>query len=432
MDLVSLNSTFHEDRLVEKYSSLIWTERYSAAGDFQLVSNSIQDTISALPLDSYVSLRNSTVPMKVEAHKIEKKKDGIPQITVVGRSFEATSLELRAAVRNPMGTSISEWVINAAKESDAAYEAMRVVLGDTTRYMGSPPQEVLPVLTPAVSPLDAIPEIDLVLPADYRLVEWDPTVTYHPGDVVMLDAADNIYRAVDPQPIGHGNNINQDPMHDIYGFWTLVSGTADDVVPVTAQKGYAIPQDNLYKAVLTMIGANHHGIKATRPTADSDKVAIEIYNGADLTDTVVYDARLDQINSGTYLFSRTGETNVAYVYASGNSTRVPKTTAAEPSGLNRKVLLVNATEELASAESRTSRGLFELYKNNATALFGGEVASIVANAYNRPGGYSLGDIIKLNGEYGLYQNVRVSEFIRSVDAQGEKAYPTFEAIEADA
>lgn len=107
---------------------------------------------------------------------------------------------------------------------------------------------------------------------------------------------------------------------------------------------------------------------------------------------------------------------------------VARSTGATYSGLSRRVLLLDAVSDtsVSTADARNSRGLIELYQNNPTALFDGEVAQQVANGYNRD--YFLGDIIKLNGEYGLSEIVRVSEFIRSADGSGEKAYPTFETV----
>jgi hypothetical protein len=42
--------------------------------------------------------------------------------------------------------------------------------------------------------------------------------------------------------------------------------------------------------------------------------------------------------------------------------------------------------------------------------------------------YFLGDVIELQGASGLIQNARVTEYIRSQDSTGEKAYPTVAVI----
>lgn len=308
-----------------------------------------------------MTLRESTVPMVVEVHKIVKGLNKAPVLTVTGRSFE-TVLERRASAKvNPI-QSIGktgnyprvQWIEMRDKASDAAYHAIRQILGDPANG-----------IQPMLSPNDAIPEIKLVPPAD-------------------------------------------------------LSSNVDNA--------FEIKPGNLYTVVMELINTNHHALKAVRPGPDSDQVSLEIYNGADLTDTVVFNAKFDQFEESTYLLSETGSTNWAYVFSKQDSDVVSKTQAPEPTGLKRRVLYVDISGEegVDTPEARNTRGLIELYKYNATALFDGKISSQVANGYNRD--YFLGDIIRLDGEYGLSEFVRISEFIRSDDSTGSKAYPTFEVV----
>lgn len=392
MELMTLNSSFQPDKLIENYEALIWTERYAKNGDFELTSTNIKETIKALPLESYVSLRETTVPMVVEQHKIKKSLQGAPIITITGRSFE-TVLERRASVNEELGPARVPWTINAAKESDAAYDVMKRVLG--LDPFGDP-----------VSPLDAIPEINLIEPIDYRagIPDWHGAVTYNQYDIVRYTGLFYVATSL-------ADNLNKTPSTNPT-YWYAIN--------------YEIKPAYLYTTVMELVNTNHHGLKSIRPYAGGNQVGIEIYNGADLTGSMVFDARFDQIDDATYLLSKQGSTNVGYVYGAGGSDLVLKTSGPEPSGLARRVLLVE-DESANTSDLRHSRGLIELYKYNATALFDGQVAIQVAQGYNTE--YFLGDILKLTGEYGLSQNVRVAEFIRTSDATGEKAYPAFEAVD---
>ncbi len=65
----------------------MWSERYNDSGDFELKSGDISKSIEAMPLESYVSLRESSVPMVIESHKILKPLRGAPLIEIRGRSF---------------------------------------------------------------------------------------------------------------------------------------------------------------------------------------------------------------------------------------------------------------------------------------------------------------------------------------------------------
>lgn len=367
MELLTLNAQFQPVKLIENYETLIWSERYLPCGDFELHARDIGAAMQLLPEGSYVTLRDSVVPMIVEDHVIEKPKEDGPKVIITGRSFE-TVLDRRASIGaslNP-GAPRIDWKIPADKQSDAAYMAIRRVIGDIARSQGG--TQVLAALDPVASLLDAIPEVNLPLPADFS------------------------------------------------------TGTTNS---------YEIKAGDLYSTVIDLLQASHHGIKAVRPLVDSKTtVDLEIYNGADLTETVVFDARFDQMDAAKYLLSAKTQKNIAYVYGSNGSNIVRKNNVgAEVSGLARRVLLVDEQSDttLSNDLVRKSRGLVELYKNNATALFDGETAIQVAQGYNNA--YHLGDIVKLTGEYGLSTNVRVAEFIRTHDSEGEKAYPTFEAVD---
>ena len=363
MELLTLDSNYQPSELVERYNSLIWTERYSNAGDFQLVTTDVERMIKLLPLESCVTLRESTVPMIVEIHKIEKNVNNAPVLTVTGRSFE-TVLERRVAVKPeaptnqmPHGPRVA-WFEQRETASDAAYQVIRQILGDAAR----PP---LSFQSPIISVNDALPMVDLPIPADYS------------------------------------------------------TGVTNK---------YEVKPGNLYTVAMELLSTNHHGMKAVRPDTGGTKVSIEIYNGADLTNTVVFDAKFDQFDGATYLLSYTGSANLAYVFSSTDSETVLKTTSAEPTGLSRRVLYLDVTGETGTddPDSRKTRALIELYKYNATALFDGKISEQIASGYNSD--YFLGDIIRLDGEYGLSENVRISEFIRTDDSTGSKAYPAFETV----
>lgn len=429
MEFWTLDETFQPFEVVGNYQSLIWTERYEKAGDFQAVSSDIKYLIDILPLETYVTLRETTVPMKVEVHKIEKKKNQAPVLTITGRSVEACWLELRASVLTPAqfppsgtgfpttGSSRPEAKIKAWREADAAWELMRQVLGDVDRYKNG--TLVGNAKNPAVDVKDAIPELDMVVPADYRQVPWSSTYTY-PGAGYVVYEGGVYYTST-----ALSNNVGKEPSANPT-YWTVTAEAL--ALSATPIPDVVIPAGNLYATVMSLLAPNRRGLKAIRPGPNSAKISIEIYNGANLTSTVSFDARLGAMDEATYLLSHLGETNVAYVYGPNGSDKVLKTSAPEPSGLARRVLLVDSNSDttINTSAARQSLGLVELYKNNATALFGGSVADIFSSGYNET--YFLGDILTLVGEYGLSQSVRVAEFIRSDEITGERAYPTFEAV----
>lgn len=459
MELYRLDENYQPADLIENYSSLVWSERYDQSGDFVFDAYNISESINAIPLESTLAIRESTVPMRAEVHKIIKEKNAPPKVQIIGRSFEVCALERRASLNMPLGnTAPPVWNITAGKESDAAYKMLRIVLGDTEQEQEGLP--IFPELAPGVDPLDAIPDIELVMAADFLgLTTWSSTVNYSINEVVCYN--DILYKAL------QSNNTNQTPSTQptywqaylypsvysdttVYDYGDVVSsssilytslvsgnlgktpGSFPDLWKPISGTGqvYTIERGNLYDVFIKLVQASRHGVKAVRPVESTDnKIRIEIYNGADLSNTLTFNARFDQIDSANYLLSFQGSTNVAYVLGKTQGLKVLKTTDVEPTGMKRRVLYVDQTtdDSVNNPDSLKSIGLVALYQNNATALFDGQVADQIAEGYNRD--YFLGDILRLDGEYGISRYVRVTEFIRSYDDTGEKAYPTLEAVE---
>lgn len=367
MELAVLNDKFLPARLIEGHESLIWTERYSANGDFERVSSDIAGTISAMPLykvingvqvpvTTVVSLRDSLVPMVVETHKIEKSLTGPPKITTTGRSME-TVLDRRTTINKPLGGGqpIKAWTSVQKTAVDAAYDVMNQV-----------------VTLGLASAADKIPEIVIKTPL---------------------------------RPEGY-------------------------VVPTTNQN-YAVDPGELYAWVMQQIQAENYGLRAVRPKDPSTStVSIEIYNGTDRTKKVVFDARFDQFDNSAYLLSQAAWKNVDQVTGAADSLEV--TDGSTYTGLQRRVSYLDSSTIASGTPSPTltnllkNLGTVDLAKQLETALFSGEVSRQLGSLYGRD--YFLGDIVKLTGDYGLSQFVRISEFIRSEDNTGEKAYPTFASV----
>lgn len=367
MEFYRLNSEFKLDTQIDHQESLIWTERYINPGDFALKSSEIEKTLQLLPRGSTVAIRESTVPMIVEDYLLEHPKGQPPTITVTGRTYESV-LDRRSSFAlypwSNLTERFKEWAVPADKPSDAAYLLMRAVLGDIAR------NEVgLPQWSPTMHQNDAIPQVNLVPPKDF---------------------------------VAGGSPVQ--PKHDV-------------------------PKGDLLKAVLEMIAVNNHGLKATRPLSDDKStIDIEIYNGANLTDSIVFDARYEQFEDTRYLMSDRSSSNVAYLLHPQGLDIHNKNSGIEPEGLSRRVLFVDefGNGALNTAELQRGRALVELYKRNATASFDGEISTQVASDYNSK--YFLGDIVTLFGAYGISEQARISEFIRTQDSTGTKAYPTLEVI----
>jgi hypothetical protein len=104
--------------------------------------------------------------------------------------------------------------------------------------------------------------------------------------------------------------------------------------------------------------------------------------------------------------------------------------AVEPSGLDRRVGLIDGSgTDLTDPNVLKNYMSMSLAEASETAIFDGNINPDL-NPYKFNIDYGLGDIVRLAGDYGLDESARVTEYIRSEDATGQKAYPTLSTIVA--
>ena len=429
LDLIVLDDDYQPATILDNHKSLIWTERYAPRGEFEFVTGDIENTMRLLThsdpdLEVAVTIPNSTYVAFAEVFLIEKPKNSGRQLKVTGRMFDCALERRSSASVQPPGT-LKTWLIPAVKSSDAAYLLLRYILGDAGRVVNG---ITLAAQTPLLSTNDAIPELQLIPPIDfgkYKQGSNEPTVApwvsgqAYPKDAYVTYGTINATTDGAP-PVMDGKSK----------VWRSVEAVTSTTAPPDGAKWiesrFEIKAQDLDSTVAELLAMNYRGLRSVRPVFGSDKVGLEIYNGADLRERMSFDVTFDQVESAQYLLSKQGSTNIAYVYSSVKSEIVQKTTTNK-SGLARRIHTVDISSESPAPADLRSRGLIELYKYNATAVFDGQIAESVAEGYNRD--YFLGDIVKLVGDYGLERNVRIAEFIRSSEASGDKAYPTLEVID---
>lgn len=89
MDLLVYNGHFQPMGLVDDYESLIWTERYYSAGDFELVVYPTEKHLSLLLVNRYIYLRESEHWMVIEGVEIKTDVENGNRLIVSGRSMES-------------------------------------------------------------------------------------------------------------------------------------------------------------------------------------------------------------------------------------------------------------------------------------------------------------------------------------------------------
>lgn len=367
MELITLNAQNQPAKLIENYDSLIWTERFNTVGDFQITTGNVSQFLSLLPEGTVVSLRETNVAMIVETHRIDRKKNQPEKLTITGRSMESV-MDRRVSI--PSLTSTAEWNVNFKQPSDVAAFVMKQCTGQHATIPPPDPNDVFP---------DTF--IAFAYPADYN-TSTGPTKTYAVPRQNLLTTVLQLIQTEAP-----------------------ADATTSPATPAYVQ----------------------HGIRALRPAAGSTAVVVGFYLGTDRTSTVYFDATRDLLDDGSYLFSKIGSAQTAYVIGSNAAFTVNKA-GAPLSGMARRVILVDGTASaVTNADALKEQGKTSLSQAKETAAFDGSINSDLS-PYKYGVDYNLGDLVKLVGDYGLTSTARVTEYIRTEDNTGSKSYPTLVTV----
>lgn len=137
MELIVLDTSLKMLSVLDTFESLIWTERYSAYGDFEVYTSINDSILEILKDDYYLWLKESDQTMIVEDRKIESDAENGNHFTVTGRSLESI-LERRIIwkqtilsgnFQNGIKKLLDENIINP---SDASRKVERLIFEAST------------------------------------------------------------------------------------------------------------------------------------------------------------------------------------------------------------------------------------------------------------------------------------------------------------
>lgn len=389
MDLYTLNPNFLAAGYVDQFVSAIWTERYSEAGDFQLVLPATDVNRMLLTEGTFLGLRGSKDVMIIETIEIEK---GL--MTVTGSSLITFLNQRFAWFANPSGSATTE---------------NRVV--DYVDATKKPGEFISHVVNKMV--IDTTPFTSGKEPAN---LSWDmeeiPFLTL--GDIDTSGVAEQLI-----MPIG--------PLYD-----GIAQIAKDKGVGISLYLDSADPDTGYSLKFKT-----YRGKDRTKDQSVNDLVRLS--------------PQLDQIANLKELRSNKLYKNVAYIYYQGVVyKKLAEPSLPEPEGLDRRVIVRSAEGEppmrqVQGIYNASRYGGYQQYTVPDIPAFIEQTAKdTFANAnyirnidgetspnseYQFGIHYDLGDIIELEGLTGLITKARVTEFIRSRDRQGAKSYPTIAVIE---
>lgn len=160
MEVYILDDLLRRVEVIDRFESLIWTERWSAFGDFELVIHSTPAMNRLLVADKRMAMNDSDRVMTIE--NVEKKHDseGRSMLTITGRSLEKT-LEDRIATEGLVGLSEEEndWVITGTPGNIARYIFNKICVEGILS-----PADIIPFMqTGTLYPVNTISEPDQVI-----------------------------------------------------------------------------------------------------------------------------------------------------------------------------------------------------------------------------------------------------------------------------
>ena len=86
---ILLDNNFKKVKLIDEYISLIWTDRYNEAGDFELYLNASLENVKTFQIGMYLSSTSSEHMMIIETVEIKSDIEDGSKLIVSGRSLES-------------------------------------------------------------------------------------------------------------------------------------------------------------------------------------------------------------------------------------------------------------------------------------------------------------------------------------------------------
>jgi hypothetical protein len=356
-----MDKGFRKQNIIDKFESSIWTERYYGDSDFELVVPATPDMIQQLPTDTFIGLEGSKEVMLLD------------------------SIDIKEGNMTVSGQGLVPFLNNRFIRVTAAHE------DQYWNLTGGPPGWALWAIV-----------YYMCISGAY------PVGVPNPGDFVI-------------------------PGLGLGGY-----DTSGDVVTL------AVPYGPVYDAMRDIATTYQIGLKITLESATDTaySLAFWAYKGLDRTSgqsvnpIVRFSPQMDTLSDIEELQSIANYKTVVYSYAPENPNElatVPgqSNVSGNPTGFDFRALMTFeqdiTTDQVGSDPAvllslLNARAASALDNNRAIKTVDGEITPLHQFQYGVD--YTLGDIIEVQGNSGVVQSSRVTEYIRTEDTSGETAYPT--------
>lgn len=363
MHVYTMDEAFRRIDLIDQYESFIWTERYSAAGDFELVVNSDQDMRRAFYNNTYLAIDESQRLMRIEQVEDSVDDEGRRMLLVKGKSLEQRLTERLATPPSTTSEHPYTWTF-----SRSPHIAIRTMYKDVAYNNNRDPRDNY---------------------SDTDLVE-----TVEPGRI--------------PEPV--------DRISLRIDYMTLYDAIREVAVPYNV--GFAILADRLHGPWRPLSFHVYNGYDRT--TTQSQNAPVVFAPELDNLDNMRTLKSTADWRNVAYVSSK--NIRQLEVYAEGATAYT-----VGPDRRVLYLMIDDIPEDYTTTQERalmTQRGREELAKHQRVEIFDGEITQYSQYKYGRD--YGLGDIVELQDGEGNSNEMIVTEQIFVSDEQGERSYPTLQ------
>lgn len=364
--------TYVQRDIVDNYISLIWTERYSASGDFTLIAENTAKTRSILTEGLMCSIPSSNEIMLIDSYLEENGT-----ITVTGKSLiDHLTKRMFRADWHPATTQ--------------------------TTYGGRPTTIMYQIFTDGVLPNGLIAG-DFVLPVGLGVGE-------------VIDSALGV-----DEKIGDTNTSLLVPFGTLYDALKFVADKYNLGFNYSlryAEGGADSIQFNVYSG-------------KDRTSTQSDYPAVIFDPALDSLSDVKVLRSMDGYITHVYLFCQDppyqSVTGSAKVAGGDSITKFARRTLVVMDDITWAAAQAAGLLPAQFTKVLNDRAANVLANNNYVRMVDGQVVP-QNSGFVYGVDYSLGDIIELRNVYGTPQRARVTEYIRSTDSTGDRGYPTISIV----
>lgn len=433
MELYILDSLLRRKNVIDRFESMIWTERYSAWGDFELVIFSTLESRTLFQAGTRLAMSDSYRVMTVEFVENAIDSEGRQLLTVKGRSLEAI-LDDRTA-RNTFAdlATTPKWVLTGTP-GNIARQIFNEICRTNVNFaddeipflqVGSifppsniaEPDEVITVELSLSSVYEAVKELCDNYDLGFRLVRnFDESELYF--DIYSGSDRTTLQNILAPVVFSPNldNLTNTSEITSISSYKNVAYVFSTVGVQIVTADGVSVEVEGFERRVLyvdaTDIEIPDRAIALTQAQQDAINAALNLVGITDNEKAAMNNLR-DKKRLTAVQVTAVGTVGSG-VLSAAQRTEIQNAGTAS--------VAYNATENAYMNPKLVQRGKEELAKNRSLSAFDGELSQFSSYKYNT--GYNLGDLVEMRSADGVTNQMRVTEQIFVSDNEGERSYPT--------